>query len=288
VLTYPGETNAIDHYNSKGRKTKMKRFSLRLMAFSALACAVLSLTGLAQDFQRNYSLGSGGSINVRNISGDVKVTGYDGQAVIVTGIKEGRTRDKVSIEDQSSGNTVDVRVRYPERCNDCDASVRFEVKVPRNVAYRFNSISSVSGEVDVADVSGEVTAKSISGEVTVNNASGPVNASSVSGNVHVGRVEGTVNAKSTSGNVEVEIISLEGTGNMEFGSVSGNVRVKLPGNLDAEVNLSTMTGDLKTDFPLTIEEAKHGSGRKANGRIGNGGRQLKLSSVSGDLSLLRM
>src|SRR5215470_4222521 len=118
----------------------MKRISTRLMAYSAFACLIgcmlLSLTALAQDFQRSYNLGGGGSINVRNISGDVRVTGYDGQAVVVTGVKEGRTSDRVSIEDQSSGNSVDVRVRYPERCEDCEASVRFEVKVPRGVAYR--------------------------------------------------------------------------------------------------------------------------------------------------------
>lgn len=266
------------------------------MAFSApaslvaclLACLMLSLTAMAQDFQHSYSLGAGGSINVRNISGDVKVTGYDGQVVVVTGVKEGRNSDKVSIEDQSSGNTIDVRARYPERCNDCDASVRFEVKVPRGLAYRFNSISSVSGDVDVAGVSGELTAKSVSGNVAVNDVSGSVHASSVSGNVRVGKVAGTANAKSTSGNVEVEIVSLEGAGNMDFGSVSGDVRVKLPGNLDAEVSLSTMSGDLKTDFPLTIEKSKHGAGQKANGRLGGGARNLKMSTVSGDLSLLRM
>src|SRR4051794_26832567 len=82
-----------DHKNLKGRGTTMKRFSLRLMMYSALACLLLSLTALAQDFQHSYSLGSGGSINIRNISGNVQVTGYDGQAVVVTGIKEGRNSD---------------------------------------------------------------------------------------------------------------------------------------------------------------------------------------------------
>src|SRR5262245_35417290 len=108
----------------------MKRFSLRLIALSSLMCLLLSLTALAQDFQKNYGLGSGGSINIRNISGDVKVTGYDGEAVVVTAHKEGRNLDRVTIEDQSSGNSIDVRARYPEHCEDCDVSVRFDVKVP--------------------------------------------------------------------------------------------------------------------------------------------------------------
>ena len=98
----------------------MKRFSLRWVALSSLACLMLSLTALAQDFQKNYSLGGGGSINIRNISGDVKVTGYDGEAVLVTAFKEGRNLDRVTIEDQSSGNSIDVRARYPENCEDCN------------------------------------------------------------------------------------------------------------------------------------------------------------------------
>ena len=257
------------------------------MIFSLLI-ALAGFTASAQDFQRSYNLGPGGSVNVRNISGDVIVNGYEGQAIIVTAIKSGRDRDKVNIEDRSTGNTVDVRVDYPDRCEDCEVEVKFEVKVPSRIAYKFNSFSSVSGDVSVTGVSGELSAKTVSGNTTVNNVSGSVNATSVSGNTRVGKVAGTVSAKSTSGNVEVEIVSLDGAGAMEFTSVSGDVQVKLPGNPDAEVKLSSMSGRLKTDFPLTIEESKYGTGRKANGRLGNGSRNLKISTISGDVSLLRM
>ncbi|MBS1788359.1 MAG: DUF4097 family beta strand repeat protein [Acidobacteria bacterium] len=265
----------------------MSKLSLRLMMFLILI-ALAALTVSAQDFQRTYNLGPGGSVSIHNISGDVIVTGYDGQAIIVTGIKTGRDRDRVNFDDRTSGNSVDVRVDYPDRCEDCRVDVRFEVKVPRNISYKFNSFSSVSGNVNVTGVTGELTAKSVSGDTTVNNVNGTVNATSVSGEVHVGKVEGTVSAKSTSGDVEVEIISLEGAGSMEFASVSGDVSVKLPGNLDAEVKLSSMSGRLKTDFPLEIEESKYGTGRKAAGRLGSGSRNLKISTVSGDVSLLRM
>jgi hypothetical protein len=264
----------------------MKKFQLRLMTLSALVC-LLSATALAQDFRKSYELGSGGSINVRNVSGDVVVAGYEGETILVLGFKEGRDRDRLWVEDNSSGNSVDVRVRYPENC-DCNASIRFEVKVPRNGNYKFDSISSVSGDVEVTGVAGELRARSVSGNVTVKGISGAVNATSVSGNVHVGEVNGTVSGKATSGNVEVEIVQLTGAGDMEFASVSGNVRVKLPANLDAEVKMSTLSGGIKTDFPLTIEEPERGPGRRATGRVGGGSRNLKLSSTSGNVSLLRM
>ncbi|HMB26721.1 MAG TPA: DUF4097 family beta strand repeat-containing protein [Blastocatellia bacterium] len=264
----------------------MKQFQIRLAIFSALVCLLLSLNAAAQDFRKSYEIGQGGSISVRNVSGDVTVTGYEGSAVLVLGFKEGPDRDRVSVEDNSAGNNVDVRARYPENC-DCNASIRFEVKVPR-ANYKFDPISSVSGDVEVTGVSGDLRAKSTSGNVTVKGVTGAVNANSTSGNVHVGEITGTVSGKSTSGNVEVEIMQLGGAGDMEFASTSGDVRVKLPANLDADVRMSTTSGGLKTDFPLTIEEPERGHGRRAAGRVGGGSRNLRLSSTSGSVSLLMM
>lgn len=264
----------------------MKQIQIRLAIFSALVCLLLSLNAAAQDFRKSYEVGQGGSISVRNVSGDVAVTVYEGETVLVLGFKEGRDRDLVQVEDNSAGNNVDVRARYPQNC-DCNASIRFEVKVPR-VNYKFDAISSTSGDVEVTGVSGDLWAKSTSGNVTVRGVTGAVNARSTSGNVHVGEINGTVSGRSTSGNVEVEIAQLSGASDMEFASTSGNVRVKMPANLDADVRMSTMSGGLKTDFPLTIEEPERGPGRRAAGRVGGGSRSLRLSSTSGSVSLLSM
>jgi hypothetical protein len=264
----------------------MKQFQIRSAILSATVCLLLSLSAAAQDFRKSYEVGQGGSISVRNVSGDVIVTGYEGETVLVLGFKEGRDRDLVQVEDNSAGNKVDVRARYPQNC-DCNASIRFEVKVPRG-DYKFDAISSVSGDVEVTGVSGELRVRSTSGNVTVKGVAGAVNASSTSGNVYVGEINGTVSGRSTSGDVEVEIAQLSGAGDMEFASTSGNVRVKLPSNLDADVRMSTTSGGLKTDFPLTIEEPERGPGRRAAGRVGGGSRNLRLSSTSGSVSLLMM
>jgi hypothetical protein len=264
--------------------TKLTRLSI--IAF-ALMCG-LSLTAFAQDFVKTYPLGPDGSISITNISGNVKVTGTDGGGVVVMGFKEGRDREMVDILDRSSANRVDVKAKYPENC-DCDASVRFEVQVPRSVAYRFDSISSISGDVSVTNVSGDLKVRSISGSVEVKGATGNVNASAISGEVKVEDVNGTVSAKSTSGEVRVDINRVEGAANrMDFASVSGGVTVRLPANADADVEMSVLTGNLKTDFPLQIDEPERGPGRKAHGVIGGGGaRKLRLSSISGNVNLLR-
>lgn len=264
----------------------MNTTPFRLCVATLLLALSVAVTATAQDFQREYQLGAGNRISIHSVSGNVEVTGYDGNAVIVTGVKEGRDRDQVEIEDRSTAAGVDVTVRYPERCN-CDATVHFTVRVPLGVAYKFDSLSSVSGDVRVKEVTGELKAKSVSGEVTASNVKGRVDATAVSGDVEVGNVAGTVSAKSTSGDVKVEITQLSGSDSMEFNSVSGNVNVRVPGNLDANVEMSVLSGSLKTDFPLQIEKREYGPGQKAYGQLGSGARRLKMSSVSGNVSLVR-
>jgi hypothetical protein len=265
----------------------MNRNSLRL-AFVMLCLSLVSAVALAQDFQKSYRLAQGSRVSVKNVSGDVVVKGYDGEAIVVRGYKEGRDRDLLSIEDLSDGSRVEVKVHYPEQCN-CNASVRFEVQVPRTISYDYDAFSSVSGDVEVSEAVGTLRAKSVSGTVSVKEVSGTIQATSVSGDVTVGESSGAVTAKSTSGNVRVDLLRLEGSNanRMEFGSVSGNVEVKLPGSLGANVEMSTLSGHLETDFPITIEKREYGPGRSARGRVGDGMRALKLSSVSGNVYLRR-
>jgi hypothetical protein len=262
----------------------MKRIVSRLASIS-LFFVLASIVASAQDFKKSYQLAAGGEISISSVSGDVTVTGYDGDVVVVTGIKEGRDRDLVDVDDQSNANRVDVRVRYPRDCN-CNASISFQVQVPRSIKYQFEKLSSASGDIRVSDVTGDLNAKSASGDVTVRNATGSINASSASGDVKVRDAVGIVNARSASGDVEVEIVRLEGSGNMEFKSASGDVTVQAPANLDANVDMSTFSGSIRSDFPIQINKREHGTGSTARGQIGGGSRQLRLSSASGNINLL--
>jgi hypothetical protein len=222
----------------------------------------------AQDFNKNYHLGAGGAIRIMNISGDVVVSGYGGDSVVVTATKTGRNRDRVEIVDNSGPDSVELKVRYPER-EGGDASVAFDVQVPRGIRYNFEKLYSISGDVRIHGVTGQVRAKTVSGTVVVLD------------------VVGLVSADSVSGDVNVEIRRLDESGDMKFASVSGNVTVKAPANLDGSVEMHTVSGGLRVDFPIEVTEPRYGPGRSARGRLGNGSRNLGINSVSGRVSLLK-
>ena len=245
----------------------MPKGNLRPFVMLLFSVILLVTAASAQDFQKTYAISAGGHIKVRNISGDVTVTGYTGSSVVVTAVKEGRDRDLVNIEDRSAGDMIDLAVRYPQMGN-ANASVDFDIRVPRSVEYNFDRISSVSGDVLVAGVTGRLKVESVSGNVDVKGVSGVVSASAVSGDVNVD-------------------LTTAGPGNMKFSSVSGDVVVKAPLNLDADIDMSTISGGLKTEFPMEINEPRYGPGRSARGRLGGGSFSLRITTVSGRVSLLR-
>jgi len=244
----------------------MKTHSMRSTFLLAIFSLAIASTANAQDFQKTYRLGAGSQVRIAAISGDVTVTAYDGDAILVRATKTGRDRDMVEIEDRSGTANIDLGVRYPKHCN-CDASVNFDVQVPRSMNYDFDHISSVSGEVRVTGVTGRL------------------HASGVSGGVHIKDVSGTVSASSVSGDVDVEIARLDGSDDMKFSSVSGGVSVTLPASLDAEVDLSSFSGSIKTDFAVEVRTERYSSRSSARATLGSGSRHLKMSSISGDLTL---
>lgn len=251
---------------------------------------VFALAGMAgaQDFRKSYSPGPNGSLTIHNVSGDVRISGYDGEGVLVTAVKEGSDRDRVEVEDNSQGNRVDLRARY-ENCRNCsiNASIRFEVQVPRSLSLNFDEIETASGNITVRDVTGRLRLNTASGDVRVQRVNGVVNANTASGTMRVTDVVGAVRANSASGDVTVEMTRLEGTDNLVFSTASGDLHVRMPSNLDADVELSTSSGSIRTDFPLEVRRDGYGPSRSARGRLGNGSRLLRISSASGDIDLTR-
>jgi hypothetical protein len=236
--------------------------------FLAILGLILQASVFGQDFNKTYDIPQGGGIRVSNISGSVKVIGTKDSKIQVLAYKEGPDRDLLQIEDRSDENRVSVEARYPQTGN-CNARVNFEVRVPASVNYNFDRLVSVSGNVEVIGVTGQIRADSVSGNVAVTD------------------VSGLVSANAVSGNVLVKISRLIGAGDMSFRSISGNVNVTAPADLDADVEMSTISGSLKTDFPVEVIEKRYGPGRSARGRLGAGSHNLRITAVSGRVSLVK-
>jgi hypothetical protein len=164
--------------------------------------------------------------------------------------------------------------------NENHSNVRITVQVPRGVRV---GAHSVNGGVVVRDVGAEVRANTVNGGVRVRNATGPVKATTVNGGVEVTTSTGPVTAETVNGNVDARMASLQGDDDMTFKTVNGSVSIYVPARFDGTFRFDTVHGGIDSDFPMTLS-GRWGP-RHAAGTIGNGGRDIRASSVNGSIEL---
>jgi DUF4097 and DUF4098 domain-containing protein YvlB len=235
--------------------------------------------GRQADIHLEKTLAAGSTVSVHNISGDVRVVAGNGSKVEINGYKHGNRRyyDDATIEVVESPDGISICAMFKDADMECtarglrvhdsdhdhDLDIDIEVTLPKSMVV---SANSVSGDVSVIGAEGFVKGGSVSGDVVMQH----LRASSVA-------------AGSVSGDIDVTIDAFTGAGDLSFKSVSGDVTVMLPAGTDADVTMRSVSGDLDTDFPLTLNGRMDRHALEA--RIGKGGRQLEVATVSGDVRL---
>ncbi len=142
------------------------------------------------------------------------------------------------------------------------------------------TFKSVSGDIGAEDVTGSVRAESVSGDITLSGGLVDVSASTVSGDIQINDAAQSIACNSMSGDVTVETGTLPGA--LHLSSKSGDCRAQIPATEGFTVNLSTLSGDLHTDFDLVGP-----MGRKSGSAVylDGGNRSFSISSTSGDITL---
>ena len=257
-------------------------------------------------------------ISIEIFAGSVTVTAWDESRVSV----EGTIGDDVeSLEVVGEGNEIEISVEVPEHSKgDLDLSAKLEIMVPRGAQLEVESLSAdvtvtgVSAEVEVEVVSGDVTVEGpvsivelevVSGDIRVTNpgsveieaVSGDVTVQGLSGNGSIEAVSGDIKLDGTLGDTEIEAVS----GDIRFqggfapgakisiSSVNGDVDLKLPGNVSARFQVSTFSGDIKSDFGGTPERTDpHVPGMKLDATAGGGDARVDIESFSGEVRIRRM
>ena len=236
-----------------------------LGALLALLLAVPTYAEVTQDFHRTVPLSANGRISVDNINGNVEVTGWDQNEVQIDAVKSARDQqklDEASIEVNTTADSVEIRTRYPEgHTNNNPASVHYQLHVPQNA--RIDRINLVNGSLTVQKVSGEVNANLINGKLRVDNLAGRAELSSVNGGI------------------QANYASLNNVNEIRLKSVNGSIELGLPDSPNAEIKASTVSGGIKTDFPLQVQGGY--VGKNLNGTLGSGGTRIQLSNVNGSI-----
>jgi Toastrack DUF4097 len=256
-----------------------------------VALAVLLATPVAAqqrqaDFRWQGTIAAGGEVSLNNINGDISVVPSTTGRVEVVGIKHGNSAyfDRIKVEVQPTSRGIAVCVLFDTDDSYCDdRGYHSNSRNNRNGDRDWNNLA-INLQVSIPS-NLEVSASSVSGDVEVTGAGGDVRATSVSGDVRLDKLHASsIHATTVSGDVVVRVDEFTGRGDLKFNTVSGDVTLEVPKGFDADLSMSTVSGKVDSDFQLVVSGSRI-SRRGVDGRIGNGGRRLDLTTVSGDLRI---
>jgi len=277
---------------------RTKIFPIVALLFAAPAIGAQQQFGRDSDVWRwDGRVDSGRWMSVFNVNGSVDFLPSPDNMVHLVAEKRsnGREMDDIHYEVVQEGGNVTICAIWNNnsRCenggvesyhrnghNETHSTVKITARVPRSIKV---GAHSVNGAVSVRDVGAEVRANTVNGGVTVRNSNGPVRASTVNGSVDVNTAVGPVTAETVNGNVDARMAALQGDDDMNFKTVNGSVSIYVPARFDANFRFDTVHGGIDSDFPMTLS-GRWGP-RHAAGTIGNGGRDLRASSVNGSIEL---
>lgn len=206
--------------------------------------------------------------------------GWAAAGVVLNALKNANERGHVKIELGPGSVRYDIEVELPRQARIRQVAVRTasgDVDVD-GVTASVN-LTTASGEVHGRSLTGELTAHTASGDIVLDNVSGRLTARTASGDVRVnGTTLAALRLTTASGDIGVDGAP-DGSGPYQIETVSGDTRLglQLPGSArGAEITFQSVSGDASVDPPF--EKVK-----KRTWRVGDGGTQITVRSVSGDL-----
>jgi DUF4097 and DUF4098 domain-containing protein YvlB len=120
----------------------------------------------------------------------------------------------------------------------------------------------------------------VNGGIRANGLKGPIDAATVNGSVDL-TTTGSAEARTVNGSITAAVGRMDD--DLDFETVNGTIEVTLSGKPNLDLDARTANGTVNTDLPVTV------SGKiKRNhlrGQVGQGGPNLRLSTVNGDINL---
>ena len=243
-------------------------------------------------------LAAEGFVKIKNVNGDVNVTGYDGDNIEITAVRSLKKRrgrlseaeaEEYQLVTKWHEGSLFVYVEAPgfhaefyrggveyHMHQDGDNPINFnfdiEVKMPRNVPLTLSTINR-----------GDVTATHFEKGVEANN---------VNGSIELREVAGPTSANTVNGDIEVWFAK-NPTTDTSFNTVNGIIEVYSPKNFGAVVTFESVHGELYTNFDkvtrlpnqLNKEEDRQGHRYRISSnapiQIGDGGPMMSFKMVNG-------
>lgn len=280
---------------------------------------ILSAAAMAEDIEKRLDAAADGVVSISNVSGSVEVSGWSRNEVEVSGTLGQDVRELIF---ERNDDEIEITVKAPKGGNQ-DISSDLIIKVPEKSSVE---VATVSADIEVRDVFGELRLQSVSGDVDceayaadikITSVSGDIDVqgdgkraraelNSVSGDIEVQHIAGEANLNSVSGDLvmvdgKFERVRLETVnGDIAFSAVmseggvfdletiNGDLDIKFDDSISARFDVETFNGDIRNCFgPEPVRTSRYTPGTELKFTEGGGKGRVTIKSLNGDLRLCK-
>jgi hypothetical protein len=275
-------------------------------------CVVVDSQGHIVREDKQFTLTGAPDLEVSTFDGSIEIhDGADNQ-VKVTIEKRGPTEEalrSLQVDAKQDGNHVTLSVLKPKGGDvffgmHTTPTANLVITMPRrgNIVAR-----SGDGSIRVTRVDGKIDLHTGDGSIRGNEVTGNVTARTGDGSIALDGLKGTLDLQTSDGSVTVsgkpQRVRLHtGDGSVTFradagtkmddewslSTGDGSVVMYLPSDFDADLDASTGDGTVKSDLAVSGDDGdqdKAHERRSLRGRIGNGGKLLRIRTGDGSIRL---
>ncbi|HXO34855.1 MAG TPA: DUF4097 family beta strand repeat-containing protein [Candidatus Acidoferrales bacterium] len=268
------------------------RHAARLVTVSVILAGTL----IAENKKEyHFTVGPRAGVSVMNPYGSISVKPSQNNVVMVTAILHS---DKVEVDNNQSGNRVDIQSHLLPGADASSGRVDYEILVPADTSVTLHSstgtlhaeklrgdvsLEGPGADVEVRDITDEhvhVHVKTMNGAVNLDNIkNGHVEVDSLSGVVTLNGVNGSlVQVVSTSGRINY-IGDFGNSGEYRLTSHSGDIEATIPEWTSADVSARSVRGEVLDDIPLQPKTHTYFPLDKGRAFAGTVGRVAMSSTV---------
>lgn len=264
------------------------------------ACAVAEVP---QTVDKHYPIQGRAELEAQIGNGSIKTTSCGGCRDIHIHLEMNNAdRSQFHIEESQSGNHVRFVLKQDDSHHwswNGGKGPEMTIEVPQESALDLHSgngsvtlsgvrgdiaMNTGNGSVTISDAGGQIKLHSGNGAVTGSNLSGSLNASTGNGSMQVAGRLSHLDAHTGNGSLQIEVAgadSLRDGGSITSGS--GGVTLRLDRNLHLNLQLSTGSGGIHSDLPVTTQGDMGEDRHQLNGTLNGGGASLRVNTGSGGI-----
>ena len=214
-------------------------------------------------FRHLYALHRNGRVTIQNLYGNVSITAWDRDEVLVEAIKHSadpRRLEDARIVVEPTADSLSIRTLYAGSDADRPTSVEYRITVPRR-SHLDNVVLT-------------------NGQLSLNGLLGRVKASAVNGDILALKLGGEAELSTVNGRVEADFDRTSPANPISLSSVNGLIDLTIPPGSGANLEARNLSGGIASDVGRVARtEAGHRLIVKGSGP------QIRLHSVNGGISI---